>query len=941
MVDDAGRRSGAAFGGGALVKRALIVCVLTLAACAGADAPTGFGVDLTITLSPSVRASISRVKVHVSGAETYDVPALPASVFPDGTARIRYVPAAKTGTLTFAATGFDGQAHEAAFGSSGAVVLSPGKAVLANITLNENTGVTSDMAIGDMTASGDGDVVGVSDMTASLPVLSVDHQPGYDFGTVLVNATSSAATFTVKNAGTAPSSALGPAKLTGTGAAAYSIQTDNCSGMTLAPAATCTVVVVLGPTAAGTPSATLTISADEGGAATVMLTGKVVTPGAIGLSASPNASPVATVPSGSVTFNVTVANSGGVATGPITWGFTGDASSDYSVIGGSCTPSQTLGPSASCMLSVRFQPSTTGPRNATLTVMATPGGPGVLQLTGTGIVPANVSFTQASYGAGTVAVGTSGTITLTLQNTGTVPSPALPATVQTNGHTLFTYQAGGTCTLGMPIAGNSTCTIEVKFTPTTFGSVSDMLALNVTGPISSTVTGTGQQTFTVSVTNMGATGTDQITSNPAAIVCGNGGTTCSQQYVVTTTAPSITLSPTTVDANSRFVGFTGACTNASTCSLTVDGSKSVTASWQATYTATVTVIGPGTVTSTGSPAFNCTASNSPCTNAFDVGSSIALSETPTSPATFSGWSSSGGGCSGTNSCSLTSAHSSVTASFGCPAISSTAYVDHTSGVDAVGQGGGSGVCAFKTLKYALANGGYGTFSLNGSDTYPGGVAGEPGADDAAYYTLQSTQKLSCNGAKIAYEGTMAGTTSLIVLAGSNNSVDHCDLDSIDQTSSATTAIYFDSGIYQPTITNNVFNSGFYFVSGYVSASGTTTFSGNTVKCGGGTMFVNGGTMTMSGNTFNCTASTPVQFGGTSKGTVDSNTFISGVNIGLSMPNGTPTVSLTNNSFSSTSANGDIYCGTSGQTGISGSGNYEGSNTSQAPTCHYCAGCPFH
>jgi uncharacterized delta-60 repeat protein len=87
------------------------------------------------------------------------------------------------------------------------------------------------------------------------------------------------------------------------------------------------------------------------------------------------------------------------------------------------------------------------------------------------------------------------------------------------------------------------------------------------------------------------------------------------------------------------------------------------------YSATVTKAGAGSGTVVSGPAG--VACGSICTAPFDDGSAVTLTATPASGSAFAGWS--GGGCSGTGTCTLTmSADRAVTATFNAsPAASPT------------------------------------------------------------------------------------------------------------------------------------------------------------------------------------------------------------------------------------------------------------------------------
>ena len=157
-------------------------------------------------------------------------------------------------------------------------------------------------------------------------------------------------------------------------------------------------------------------------------------------------------------------------------------------------------------------------------------------------------------------------------------------------------------------------------------------------------------TKTLSVVRAG-TGSGTVTSNPAGINCG---TDCSETYstqvVVTLTAAAA--------ANSDFIGWSGACAGvATTCSVTLDTAKSVTANFNLKPTLTVTKSGPGTATITSNPGgINC---GGDCSETYTVNTVVTLSLALAADSQFDGWS---GACSGTGTCTVTmSAAKSVNA----------------------------------------------------------------------------------------------------------------------------------------------------------------------------------------------------------------------------------------------------------------------------------------
>ncbi len=96
----------------------------------------------------------------------------------------------------------------------------------------------------------------------------------------------------------------------------------------------------------------------------------------------------------------------------------------------------------------------------------------------------------------------------------------------------------------------------------------------------------------------GGTGTGTVTSIPAGINCGSD---CTEAYnagtVVTLTAVA--------DASSIFGGWSGACSGTGACSVTMDASKSVTATFNIrTYTITATAGTGGSITPSGNVTVN-------------------------------------------------------------------------------------------------------------------------------------------------------------------------------------------------------------------------------------------------------------------------------------------------------------------------------------------------
>jgi len=170
-----------------------------------------------------------------------------------------------------------------------------------------------------------------------------------------------------------------------------------------------------------------------------------------------------------------------------------------------------------------------------------------------------------------------------------------------------------------------------------------------------TVTATftlNQYPLTVSKTG---TGSGLVSSSPSGIVCGGD---CSQSYDYGT---DVTLTAV-ADPGSTFMGWSGGgCTGVGTCVVTVNASTTVTATFLLNqYTLTVNKSGTGTGTVSSAPAgIDC---GSTCDYPFYYNTSVTLSASPTGGSTFTGWS--GSGCGGTGTCVvlMTAVHT-VTATF--------------------------------------------------------------------------------------------------------------------------------------------------------------------------------------------------------------------------------------------------------------------------------------
>jgi YVTN family beta-propeller protein len=186
------------------------------------------------------------------------------------------------------------------------------------------------------------------------------------------------------------------------------------------------------------------------------------------------------------------------------------------------------------------------------------------------VAPPTVNF-------GNQQVGTqSAPQTVTLGNPG---SATLTFSYQLSSN--FAEGAGDTCSsAGGQLAANSSCTIFVVFNPLSTGVVNGQLIVtdnsnNIPGSTQTvTLSGTGTtSSYTLNVAVEG-TGGGTVMSNPAGINC--PGTTCAANFSAGT---SVTLSAAP-NAGSTFVGWSGACTGAGACVVTMNSNQAVTATFK-------------------------------------------------------------------------------------------------------------------------------------------------------------------------------------------------------------------------------------------------------------------------------------------------------------------------------------------------------------------------
>src|SRR5207245_857480 len=172
---------------------------------------------------------------------------------------------------------------------------------------------------------------------------------------------------------------------------------------------------------------------------------------------------------------VTLTNSGGAPLSPTDRRVTGAQAADFAFAAGNTCPTGvgSVGPGASCTISVSFTPAVTGARAATANITDDAAdSPQSVSLTGTGVTPPTATLSATSSPFGNQRVGTTSPAqTVTLTNSGRGPLDRSGVTIIGAQAADFAFAAGNTCPTGAgSVAPGASCTISVSFTPAATGA---------------------------------------------------------------------------------------------------------------------------------------------------------------------------------------------------------------------------------------------------------------------------------------------------------------------------------------------------------------------------------------------------------------------------------------------------------------------------------------
>ena len=332
--------------------------------------------------------------------------------------------------------------------------------------------------------------VNVTGTGASPALITITDTNPYDYGSI-ANGGSADRSFTLTNTG-----GVNATSLSGTGLAApYSFKGGTFPGSgggncttTLAPAATCTVVVTFAPTVAGVHNDTLDITYANGVASGQTssrdLTGTGMAPASLTINNGPTFNYGAVVTGNSLDQTFTIQNTGSLQATAIN--MTGLAApftfkgGSYPGNGGDC--GTTLAAAGTCTVVVTFNPSTTGSFNDTLDIAYHNGASAQSvsrDMQGVGATPASLTISDGTtYDYNTQAQGSNTDKTFTITNGVGVPATSitgagLAAPFSFKGGV---YPGGGTCTA--TISNGASCTIIVTYSPTATGTLSDTIEIN-------------------------------------------------------------------------------------------------------------------------------------------------------------------------------------------------------------------------------------------------------------------------------------------------------------------------------------------------------------------------------------------------------------------------------------------------------------------------------
>jgi hypothetical protein len=316
---------------------------------------------------------------------------------------------------------------------------------------------------------------------------------------------------TVTNTGTAAVN-VSSSSITGAG---YTVASGSPSG-SLGVGQSVTVQIAFAPQATGSTTGSFTIASDASNSPlTVALTGTGTQPGLASTPASVSFGNVVVGATGSVSVNLSNTGSASVTISQASVTGTG-----FTIVG---SPNgQTIQAGQSLSFTAQFLPTSVGNATGSISVASNaPNSPMTIALTGAG-TEAGLGVSPSAVNFKGVVVGSSGTATLNLSNSGSAAVTISQASVAGTGFTISGLAAGLTIQPGQ----NSSFT--AKFLPTSTGSASGSVSISSNSPNSPmtiALTGTGTQPEIGAIPSSAPFGNVAVgNTNSQTITLTNGGT---------------------------------------------------------------------------------------------------------------------------------------------------------------------------------------------------------------------------------------------------------------------------------------------------------------------------------------------------------------------------------------------------------------------------------
>jgi trimeric autotransporter adhesin len=319
---------------------------------------------------------------------------------------------------------------------------------------------------------------------APTPGIDLGGTTALSFGNVVVG-NNAQQSFTVLNSGSAPLN-ISAFNITGTAASDF-VRSGTCNTITaVAPSTTCGVTFTFTPSAVGARTASLSIVSNAPTAPTVGLSGAGTALAEPTVSPNPlPAFPTTLLNTASSTPQLVTINNPRAVAIVYSSSFSGTNAADFSITAESCPSRNVPANGGSCTLTLQFTPQAAagaGARSGSLGLSFAGGAiaplPQSVALSGTAAVAAPI-FSAASSNIGfSAVVGTTGTSSTTISNTGTAPLNLTGLSFGGSSAADYSLASGNTCTATSNLAVGGSCSLVMAFTPAAAGSRPGTLSIS-------------------------------------------------------------------------------------------------------------------------------------------------------------------------------------------------------------------------------------------------------------------------------------------------------------------------------------------------------------------------------------------------------------------------------------------------------------------------------